>query len=126
MGHHLLMGRRTYASIAGKLKGRTLIVLSRDEKFTSEEAIVARSLEEGLRAAEEAGEEELFVIGGAEVFAQVLTNADRFFLTRVHAKVETDTSFPEFDKGDWREIESSSFEAGEKNDYAFTISVLER
>ncbi len=126
MGHHLLMGRKTYESIAGKLKGRPLIVLSRDENFSSEEAIVAHSLEDGIRIAEEAGEEELFVIGGAEVFSEVLSDANRFYLTRVHATVNADTQFPEFEKSKWREMESESFDAGEKNDFAFTISRLER
>jgi len=126
MGHHILMGRNTYRTVAGKLKGRNLIVLSRDENFKAEDARVARGFAEGIRMAEEAGEDELFIIGGAEVFKQALPLAQRFYLTRVHSAVESDTHFPEFSENDWREIDSRSFEAGEKNDHAFTISVLER
>ncbi len=125
MGHHMLMGRKTYASIAGKLKGRKLIVLSRDESFSSEEAIVARTLEEGLRVAEEAGEEELFVIGGEEIFEKALPKAEYLYLTRVDTISETDTKFPVINEKEWLQIGSAeSFEANEKNEYSFTISKL--
>ena len=105
MGHHLLMGRRTYESIAGKLPGRQLIVLSRDVNFQASGAQVAPSLEEGLRLAEAAGENELFVIGGAEVYESAIPLAKRFYRTRVHAEVETDTEFPEFNEDDWNRSE---------------------
>lgn len=126
MGHHLLMGRKTYATVAGKLKGRSLIVLSRNQTFEAEDAQVAHALDEGIRLAQVAEEAELFIIGGAQVFKQALPLAQRFYLTRVHSTVKSDTHFPKFLENEWREIESRSFEAGEKNDYAFTISVLER
>lgn len=126
MGHHLLMGRRTYESIAGKLPGRQLIVLSRDANFQASDAQVAPSLEEGLRLAEAAGENELFVIGGAEVYESAIPLAQRFYRTRVQAEVETDTEFPELNEDDWNVLESEAFEQGGKNDWSFIIERLER
>ncbi len=129
MGHYLLMGRKTYETVAGKLAGRKLIVLTRDEEFEihqADEALVAHSLEAGVTLAEEAGEGELFVIGGAEIYAQTLPLAQRFYRTRVATKVEADTWFPEYDESDWQPVESQDFEQGGKNDWAFTIEILER
>jgi len=126
MGHHLLMGRKTYATVAGKLKGRTLIVLSRDQTFEAEDAQVAHTLDEGIHLARAAEEAELFIIGGAQVFKHALPLAQRFYLTRVHGVVKSDTHFPDFLEDEWQEKDTRSFQAGEKNDYAFTISLLER
>jgi len=126
MGHHVLMGRKTYQSSAGKMPGRKLIVLSRDARFQPEDAQLAASLEEGLALAREAGERELFVIGGAQVFTQALPLADRFYLTRVHADAGADVFFPEYDAAEWREISRQGFTAGPKNDHPFTIIHLER
>lgn len=125
-GHHVLMGRRTHAGIAGPLPGRTLIVLSRDPNYTSNEAFVASSFEEALDYADFRGESELFVIGGREIYAQALPVAQRFYLTRVHATVEADVYFPDWDQSQWRLIVERHFEAGPKNDHAFTIQTLER
>lgn len=126
MGHHVLMGRKTYESVAGKLPGRKMIVLSRDKTFAPPEARVAGSLEAGLELAREAGEQELFVIGGAEVFAQALPIADRVYLTRVRAEVECDVFFPPFDLDQWHRLGGDEFKAGGKNDYDFDILHLER
>lgn len=126
MGHHVLMGRKTYQSSAGKMPGRKLIVLSRDARFQPEDARLAASFDEGLAVAHDAGEQELFVIGGAQVFTQALPLADRFYLTRVHADAVADVFFPEYDAAEWREISRQDFTAGPKNDHPFTIIHLER
>jgi len=126
MGRHLLMGRKTYETVAGKLSGRNLIVLSRDPEFAAEDALVAHSIEEGLSVAREKGEEELFVIGGAEIYSQALPLATRFYRTRVHAQVETDTFFPNYDEDQWQVIEAIEIEQGDKNDWPFTIETLQR
>lgn len=126
MGHHLLMGRVTYAATAGKLPGRQLIVLSRDPAFQPADAQVAGSLDAGIRLAEAAGEEELFVIGGGQVFAEALPLAERIYLTRVHAEVEADVFFPEFDESEWQLVSQRDYVASERNDYDFSVIVLER
>lgn len=126
MGHHLIMGRKTFEGIGGKLPGRSLIVLSRVEDYIAPGAQVAHSLDEALGIARQAGEGEAFVIGGAQVFEQALPLAQRFYLTRVHAEVKADTYFPDFDEGLWEERDSQHYERVPKNDYSFTIRVLER
>lgn len=125
-GHHVLMGRKTYESAAGKMPKRTLLVLSRNPGFQPSDARVVSSLEEGIEVARNAGETELFVIGGADVFAQALRLAQRLYLTRVHADAGADVFFPAFDMADWKLISQQEFPAGLKNDYAFSITLLER
>ena len=126
MGHHLIMGRKTFDSIGTLLPGRQLIVLSRNPEFSAEGTKTANSFEEALTIARKSGEEEVFVIGGAEIFAVALPAANRFYLTRVHTEVEVDTRFPEFDFEDWEELASVSFVSGPKNDHAYTILNLQK
>lgn len=126
MGHHLLMGRFTYESMPGKLPGRTLIVLSRDANFQAGDAHVAASLEDGIALAETAGESELFIIGGAQVFAAALPLTHRFYRTRVDAEVSADTYFPRYDETQWKLLEAEKFDQGGGNDWGFSIEVLER
>jgi dihydrofolate reductase len=126
MGHHLIMGRKTFDSIGMLLAGRTIIVLTRNPDFNTEGVLAANSLEEALTLARKFGEEEVFVIGGAEIFALALPIADRFYLTRVQAEVAADTHFPEFEYENWEALSSQSFEAGPKNDHAYTILNLQK
>jgi dihydrofolate reductase len=108
MGHHLIMGRKTYQSIGRPLPGRTMIVLTRRPEFEAEGCLIAHSLQEGLALAESRGEDQVFVIGGASVFEEALPLADDLYLTLVHAAVEADTYFPGFNASQWR-IESERF-----------------
>ena len=126
MGHHVLMGRRTYQSSQGKMPGRKLIVLSRSAGFLAPDAKIVSSLEAGIKFAQDAGETELFVIGGAQVFTQALPLAGHIYYTEVHADASADTFFPEFDRAQWKEIDRLEFPAGPKNDFPFTIISLER
>ncbi|MEX1247354.1 MAG: dihydrofolate reductase [Anaerolineales bacterium] len=126
MGHHVLMGRKTYEGAAGKMPGRKLIVLSRNLGFQTADARVAGSLEDGIALASAAGESELFVIGGAQAFAQALPLAQRLYLTRVHADSGADVFFPAFDMDEWQIKDQKEFSSGPKNDYPFTIMRLEK
>lgn len=127
MGHHVLMGRRTYATVAGgKLPGRTLLVLSRDVDFHPTDARVFSGFQAAVAAAQAAGEDELFVIGGAQVFAEALPQARRMYLTQVETDADCDVFFPEFDMEAWQQVSRKDFPAGKKNDYAFSILALER
>jgi dihydrofolate reductase len=125
-GHYVLMGRKTYDSAEGKMPDRTLLVLSRDAAFQPADARVVASLDEGIDLAHAAGEKELFVIGGAQVFALALLLAQRLYLTRVHADANADVFFPAFDMTEWKLISQQDFPAGPKNDFAFSIMHLER
>jgi len=126
IGHHIVMGRRTYESIGRPLPGRTNIVVTRNPAYRAEGCRIAHSLEEALEIARENGEEEVFVTGGRELFAQALDIADRIYLTRVHADVPANVYFPDFDESNWSEKDSFYYEADEKNEHPFTMTLLVR
>lgn len=127
MGHHLVMGRRTFESV-GALPGRTTIVVTRRGLAAAPPAGVeiAGSLEEALAQARAAGEEEVFVAGGAEIYAQALELSDRAYVTRIDADFAGDASFPELDPASWREVDTERHEADGKNPHAYTFTILER
>ena len=102
LGHHLVMGRKTYESIGRPLPGRKMIVLSRQADFTAPGILHAASLEEALQIARQAQDDEVFIIGGGEVFTQALPLARRIYLTQVHGRIACDTFFPEIDLTDWK------------------------
>jgi len=101
-GHVLVMGRATYDSIGRALPGRTTIVLTRDPGWQAPGVLVAHSLDAALELAEDQPGE-VFVAGGARVYAAALDRADAQVLTEVHLSPEGDTHYPDFDRDDWRE-----------------------
>jgi dihydrofolate reductase len=123
-GHTVVMGRRTQEEIRRPLAGRRNIVLTRRPGFRAEGFEVAGSLEAALALA--AGEPEVFVIGGGEVYCEALPRADRMVLTHVHAAVEGDTRFPAFDPAGWRVVGEELHPADEANPHRFTIRRYER
>jgi dihydrofolate reductase len=126
MGHHLIMGRKTFASIGRPLPGRTTIIVTRDQSFQPEGCLVAHSLETALEFARLDLEDDVFVIGGAEIFVQAIELADRIYLTQVHSRLPADVYFPEFAAADWQETDSEYHPADEKNRYPFTYKTLAR
>ena len=127
MGHHVIMGRKTYESVGRPLPGRTNIVITRREGYAPEGVTVVHSLEEAVRIAMQNGDDEAFILGGAEIYAQAMHRADRMYLTRVHAEVEGDTWFPEFDDvSEWQLTDAEHFDADEKNEYPFSFLTYER
>lgn len=126
MGHHLIMGRKTFESIGKPLPGRTSIVLTRNPHYHPEGALTAPSLEEALALAHSRDESEAFVIGGGQIFRLALPLAERIYLTQVHAQVQADTFFPRLDPADWVEVEAETLDAGVKDQYPATFKVLER
>jgi dihydrofolate reductase len=127
MGHHVIMGRRTWDSVGKPLPGRTNIILTRRDDFAPNGAQVVHSLEEALQLAHEAGDDEPFILGGAEIFALGIHRADRMYLTRVHADLEGDTFFPEFDDvTEWHLVDAEHFEADEKNEYPYSFLTYDR
>ena len=102
MGHHIVMGRKTYDSISKPLPGRTTVVVTRDRGLRIDGCVVAHSLGEAIAAC--AGDEEIFIVGGAEIYAQALPLADTLYVTEIQQDVEGDAHFPEFDPGAWREV----------------------
>jgi dihydrofolate reductase len=124
MGHHILMGRRTYESIGRLLPGRTTVIVTRQRDYNVPGAIVAHSVEEALAAC--AGDDEIFVIGGAELFRETLPIADRLYLTVVDAEPEGDTFMPDFDAADWREVKTESFAPDATHPHGYRFSILQR
>jgi dihydrofolate reductase len=123
MGKPIVMGRKTCASIGKPLPGRKNIVVSR-HGFQSEGCVAAASLEQALQAAEPAPE--VMVIGGAEIYRQVLPMTDVIYLTRVHAEIPGDTYFPDIVWDDWMEVESEYHPADDRHAFAFTFLKLTR
>lgn len=127
MGHHLIMGRNNFASMDYRpLKGRINIVLTRDPFFITSSAIVMHSIEEALRFAQDEGEEEVFIIGGGEIYKQSLHLLDKIYLTEVITVLAGDTYFPEIDMNEWELASSELFEADAKNEFPMRFDVLLR
>lgn len=125
MGHPMIMGRKTYESIGRALPGRTSIVVTRDTTFTATSCIVMHSIEAALDAANAQGVREVFVIGGADVFNQVLPRADMLYLTEVHGKPEGNTYFT-YDTTRWHEVDREDHPADAKNEYAYSFVTLKK
>ncbi len=101
MGHHMIMGRKTFDSIGKPLPGRTTVIVTRNKAFQAECCVVAHSLQDAVTAC--ANDEEIFVVGGAELYAQALPLASTLYLTEIEQDVNGDAYFPEFDRNEWVE-----------------------
>ena len=130
MGKPIIMGRKTFESIGKPLPGRTNIVVTRNANYQVEGVKVVHSLKAAMELCESIavidGCEEAMVIGGAELYQQALPLADYLYLTDVHAEVEGDAFFREFDRSDWQEIARENFRAVEPNPYNYSFTVLEK
>ncbi|MEZ5758458.1 MAG: type 3 dihydrofolate reductase [Emcibacteraceae bacterium] len=130
MNKPVIMGRKTFESIGKPLPGRLNIVITRDTGFVPEGVITAHSAEMALDVAKSMAEvkglKEIMVIGGAQIYELCLPLADRLYLTRIHAEIEGDTSFPDLNPNDWLEYSREQHKAGEKDSHDFSFIVLDR
>jgi dihydrofolate reductase len=126
MGHHVVMGRKTHDSIGRPLPGRVNVVLSRDPRLEIEGCRVVQTLDDALAVAKAANESEVFVIGGAQIYALALARADRIHLTRIDADLEGDTHAPDFEALGWREVQRQEHPADAANPHPHAFCVLER
>lgn len=119
MGHHLIMGRKTFDSIGKLLPGRTTVVVTRNQALKIEGCIMAYSLEDAISAC--AGDDEIFIVGGAELYALAMPLVDTIYLTEIMQDVAGDVHFPEFDKKLWQELvrEQCSQETSQALEYHF-------
>jgi dihydrofolate reductase len=101
MGHHIIMGRKTYESLGRLLPGRTTVIVTRNTAYDVKGAIVVHSLKAALDACQD--DDEVFLIGGAELYEVGLASADKLYLTEVHADYEGDAFLPEIDFSHWHE-----------------------
>ena len=102
MGHHIVMGRKTYESIGRLLPGRTTVIVTRQAGYAVPGAVIAHSLHDALNAA--ARDDEIFVIGGAEIFREAMSFADRIHLSVIDQEPAGDVLMPEIDTTQWREV----------------------
>jgi len=130
MGRPVIMGRKTYQSIGGALPGRTNIVVTRNEDFQVPDADIVHelgtALDKARAMAEIEGADEVFVIGGADIYAQAMSAADRIYLTEIALTPPGDAYFPELDEGGWRETSRESHDAEEAGGPAYSFVQLER
>jgi dihydrofolate reductase len=130
MGKPVVMGRKTYLSIAKPLAGRTNIVVSRDPEFAAPGVLVAPSVEAALSAARgdalRRGAEAIAVIGGADLYTQTIECADRLVITHVHLRPDGETMFPEIDRERWNEIVRNEQQPGPDDAAGFATAVYER
>jgi len=123
-GHTVITGRKNYESIGRPLPNRRNIVVSRQRGFDAPGCLVAHSLDEALAMA--ATESEVFVIGGAQLYAQALPFATRLYLTEIHTTVPGDTMFPVFERDEWEERTREDHPADDRHAHAFSFVLLER
>jgi dihydrofolate reductase len=102
MGHHMIMGRKTFDSIGKPLPGRTTVVVTRNQALQIEGCVMAYSLHAAIAAC--ASDAEIFIVGGAELYTQALALADTLYLTEIQQDVAGDAHFPEFNTREWQEV----------------------
>ena len=124
MGKPIVMGRKTWDSIGRPLPGRQNIVITRQPDFVADGCDAVGSVAEAISAADDAAE--IMVIGGSEVYELFLPDADRLYLTRVHAEIDGDAFFPAISGEDWRLIDDEHHAADERNEHAFSFQLFER
>lgn len=124
-GHPVIMGRKTFESIGKPLPNRQNIVITRDKTYLRHGVNVVHSLEEALRRAQ--GKQEIFIIGGGELYKQIMPFADKLYITRVDAEDSVaDAFFPEIIPIIWNEVSREEHKKDEKNPFDYTFSVYER
>jgi len=126
MGHHVVVGRRTFESIGRALPGRRMVVISRGEPDLPAGVTLAGSLDEALADIARTGEDEVFVAGGGGIYRLALPRADRLYLTRVHAAPEGDAFFPPIDPDEWQLVERREGTPDERSPLPHTFLVYDR
>jgi len=118
-GNYIIMGRKTFESFPKPLLNRTHVIITRQKNYLAEGCIVVHSLEEAIEISPK--EEEVFIIGGAEIYKQSIDTANKIELTRVHSEFEADAFFPEFNTSEWNLVFSEKHAKDEKHQYDFTF-----
>jgi dihydrofolate reductase len=124
MGKPVIMGRRTYESIGFPLPGRKNVVITRNADYAPEGIVVVDSVEAALSEVSEA--DEVMIIGGGQLYREMLPHADRLYLTLIQADIEGDTEFPDYTVFEWNEIDREVYEADDNNAYDLEFVTLEK
>ena len=127
LNHHIIMGRKTFESIGRPLPKRTNIIVTRNPFYVASNCLVTSSIQEALQIAKDNGEEEVFIIGGGEIYRQSITFCNRVYLTHVDTVIENgEVFFPKLSTEEWEEISSDTHQPDEKNEFTYTFKVFER
>ncbi len=131
LGHPILMGRKTWQSLPRRpLPKRSNLVLTRDGAFRAPGAHVFTAITPALEAAKslarQAGQDQIFIIGGEAIYTAALPYADRLLITEVDVTLEGDAFFPDFSEDLFEEVDLQTYSANDRNDYAFSIRELRR
>ena len=125
-GHHVLMGRKNYEAEGKILKGRTNIIITRQQTYTVKNAFVFSTIREGIKFAENRGESELFIIGGSQIYYETLPQANKIYLTIIHREFEGDTFFPKLDKEEWEMKSKREYLCDQDNPCDHTYYVFQK
>ncbi|MEH6956086.1 dihydrofolate reductase [Neobacillus drentensis] len=125
MGHPIAMGRKTHESIGRVLPGRENIVITRQKEYRREDCTVVYSVEDFVQYCKKQSDE-IFVIGGAEIFNETFDYADRLYITLIHDEFAGDTYFPEFDVSNWEMVSCEKGLKDNKNPYDYEFRIYNR
>lgn len=123
-GHYIIMGRKTFESFPKPLPNRTHVIITRQKEYKPEGCIVVNSLEEAIQSCPK--QEDIFIIGGGEIYKQSIAIADKIDITRVHNSFEADTFFPEIEIEKWQLIFEEFHSKDERHDFDFTFQTYVR
>ena len=128
MGNPILMGRKTYESIGRPLPGRLNLVVTHNPELEIAGCEVVTSLDQALEIAnkEPSRSDEIFIIGGGQLYASFLPQADRLYLTLIDAELKGDTYFPDYTQYQWQQVECIDHPANDKNIYPYSFMTLDR
>ncbi|MGO4707538.1 dihydrofolate reductase [Chryseobacterium sp. 2TAF14] len=124
-GHPIIMGRKTYESIGKALPNRTNIVVSRKKDWFEEGILIVGSIKEAMKFAKKI-DENIFIIGGGNIYEQTMEIADRLEVTQVKANLEADTYFPKINEKIWKKTQEICHDKDEKNQYDFCFQTFEK
>ena len=124
MGHHIIMGRKTWESIGRLLPGRTTVVVTRQHDYRIAGAIVVSTFDDAIAAC--SNDDEIFVIGGAQLFVAALPRTDRIYLSEIDAEIEGDTYMPDLDLARWNTHSVAEHAPDDKNRYGYKLTVYDR
>ncbi len=125
-GMPVIMGRKTFQAVNKPLPGRFNIVITRQEDWKAEGTIAAADLNDAHKKAAATNCNEIFIIGGGEIYKQSMEIADKIYMTRVHATLDGDTFFPAIDEDKWQLTANQDFAVDEKHKYAYSFQTWER
>ena len=126
-GKLVIMGRKTFASIGNKpLPGRPTIIITRNPEFTANECRVVNNIDKAFDLAEQDGSDEVFILGGAQIYEKTIGLADKMFITEIKSTFDGDAFFPEIDQSYWVEVHREEFEPDEKNKYPYAFVEYQR